>query len=140
VARKGCSAELADPSDGLIDGMAAGDLDVVDDGAVPEPDQPVAAGGDLRVMGGDDNRHLVLAAQPGRQAENCGAATGVQVAGRLVGEKQRRGVDQRPGDGGPLLLGQTRELAVRLSQPVRQAGPVTGQPGPLSAPDRVRHE
>jgi hypothetical protein len=48
----GRSAELADPSDGLIDGIAVGDLDVVGDGAVPEPDQPVAAGDDLRVMGG----------------------------------------------------------------------------------------
>src|SRR5450432_885227 len=53
----GRSAELADSSDGLIDGMAVGDLDVVDDGAIPEHDQPVAAGGDLRVMGSDDDRH-----------------------------------------------------------------------------------
>jgi hypothetical protein len=30
------SAELADPADGLVSGLAVGDLDVVDDGAVPE--------------------------------------------------------------------------------------------------------
>src|ERR1019366_1865799 len=101
---QGRSAEPAGPADGLVGGMAVGDLDVVDDGAVSEPDQPVAAGGDLRVVGSDDDRHLVLAPQPGQQVKDGGGATGVQVAGRLVGEKQVRGVDQRPRDGDPLLF------------------------------------
>src|ERR1035437_10789113 len=53
---QGRSAEPAGPADGLVGGMAVGALDVVDDGAVSEPDQPVAPGGGVRGVGGDEDR------------------------------------------------------------------------------------
>jgi hypothetical protein len=52
-----------------------GEVDVVDDLAVAEPDQPVGSGGDLRVVRGEQDGHVVL------------------------GERQRGGVDQGAGDG-----------------------------------------
>jgi hypothetical protein len=55
-------------------------------------------------MGSDDDRHLALTAQPGQQVEDPGGGLRVQVAGRLVGQQQVRGVDQGPGDGDPLLF------------------------------------
>ena len=72
--RRACparSAELAGPADRLLDRIAVVDLDVVDDGAVAQPDQPVAAGGDLRVMGGDDDRHLALPRAAGSAGPGC---------------------------------------------------------------------
>jgi hypothetical protein len=85
----------------------------------------------------DVDRHLVLAAQRGQQVEDCGGAVRVQVAGRLVGEKQVRGVDQRPRDGGPLLFAaglprrQRRFPAAeadRLEEPTAAAGLVPAGP------------
>src|SRR6266849_5450364 len=61
---------------------------------------------------------------PGRddriQVPQLARRCAIQVAGRLVGEKQRRGVDQGPGDGHPLLLpagqlGRQRPLAAGLT-------------------------
>jgi hypothetical protein len=60
--------------------------------------------GRAMVAGGDDDRHLALAAQPGQQVENPGGGMRVQVAGRLVGQQQVRGVDHGPGDGDSLLF------------------------------------
>ena len=46
----------------------------------------------------------------------------VEVAGRLVGEDQRRLVDQRPGDAHPLLLA-AGELARQVAQALPEAHP-----------------
>ena len=56
----------------------------------------------------------------------------VEVAGRLVGEQQRRAVDQRPGDRDALLLaaGELRRVVV---QPVAQADALEQLRGPVAA-------
>ena len=97
-------AELVDPPDGLVDGIAAGDLDVVDDGAVPEPDQRVQreaiCGSWVAMMTviSLSRRSLVS------RSRIAGGGLRVQVAGGLVGQQQVRGVDQGAGDGDPLLF------------------------------------
>jgi hypothetical protein len=61
-----------------------GELDVVDDGAVAEADQAVGPGSGLRIVGGQDDGHVVLGAQAGDQVEDAGGGGGVEVAGGLV--------------------------------------------------------
>ena len=79
-------------------------------------------GGDLGVVGDEDDR-------PARGVElveerhDLGAGVAVEVAGRLVGEDERRLGDERPGDGDALLLaaGQLGRLVVEA---VAQAEPL----------------
>ena len=54
------------------------------------------------------------------EAEDLGAAPGVEVAGGLVAEHDRRAADQRPGDGDALLLA-ARQLGGLVAQPVAEA-------------------
>jgi hypothetical protein len=56
------SAELADVPDDVFDWAVLGEVDVVDDRAVAEPDQPFGSGGDLRIVGGEQDRHVVFGA------------------------------------------------------------------------------
>ena len=59
---------------------------------------------DLGVVGDEDERLAVLAVEPAEEGEDLGRALRVEVAGRLVGEDERRPVHQRSGDRHPLLL------------------------------------
>jgi MFS family permease len=102
--RPGRSAQLADLTDDVFYWAVPGEGDVVDDCAVTEPDQPFGSGGDLRVVGSEQDRHVVFGAQAGKQVEDVRGGGGVEVAGGLVGEQQRRGVDQGAGDGDALLF------------------------------------
>jgi hypothetical protein len=66
-------------------------------------------------VGGDDDRHRILPAQLGQQVEDPGRGARVQVAGRLVGQQQVRGVDQG------------RAMATRCcSPPAAAPSPVVG--------------
>ena len=59
--------------------VVCGELDVVDDGAVAEPDEAFGSGGDLRVVGGQQDGHAVFGAQPGEQVEDVGGGDGVDL-------------------------------------------------------------
>src|SRR5579872_2957640 len=118
-----------------------GELDVVDDGAVTEPDQAFGSGGDLRVVGGEHDCHAVFGAEPGEQVEDVGGVGGVEVAGGLVGQQQCGGVDQGAGDGDALLFA--------AGHPGRQRAFASGQadggqqlPGPaaLVPPGAIRKD
>ena len=60
-----------------------------------------------------------------RRTSSLGAR--VEVAGRLVGEQQRRAVDQRPGDRDALLLpaGELRRLVVACGRPARPGSEIS---------------
>ena len=72
--------------------------------AVGEDDHPVRVGGDLRVVGDDDDRLAELVDRPPQQLEHAGARLRVEVAGRLVGEDDGGRGDQRARDRDALLL------------------------------------
>ena len=55
-------------------------------------------------MGDEDDRLAALVARPPQGVEDLGAGRVVEVAGRLVGEQERRPGDERAGDGDALLL------------------------------------
>ena len=88
-------------ADDVFDWAVRGELDVVADCAVAEPDHPFGSGGDLRVVGDKQDRHVVFGAQAGEQVEDAGGGGGVEVAGGLVGEQQGGGVDQGAGERQP---------------------------------------
>ena len=62
--------------------------------------------------------------------EDLGTGAGVEVAGRLVAEDDRRLAGQRPGDGDALLLA-TGELARAMLQPVAETDGVHDLVEPL---------
>ena len=70
----------------------------------PTTQHPVGVRGRLRVVGDEDDRLAPLLARAPQRVEDLGAGRVVEVAGRLVGEEQRRTGHERPGDGDPLLL------------------------------------
>ena len=97
------------------------------DPAVPDPHDPPAPGGDVGLVGDDDDG-LALAVEVGEEVEDLVAGLGVEVAGGLVGQEERRALDQGAGDRHPLALA-ARHL-------VRAGGP-SGRPGrPGGAPRR----
>ena len=82
---------------------------VLHDHAVLEVDGARAPGGDVALVGDDHDGDAALGAQAREHLHHLVAGRGVEVAGRLVGQQQRRLVDQRAGDGHALLL-PAREL------------------------------
>ena len=78
-------------------------LFATDDLAVAEVDHAVGAGGGLGVMG-DDDEGLPGLVQPSEQVEDRAAGDAVEVAGRLVGQKEGGLIDQGAGDGDALAL------------------------------------
>src|SRR6266545_5537357 len=82
---------------------------VADDPAVVEGDDtPPQRRHDVGLVGRDENGHAELV-DPQEELDDLPADQRVEVAGRLVGDDQPRIVDERPGDGRPLLLA-AREL------------------------------
>src|SRR6478672_4325926 len=79
-------------------------LHVADEHPAVEPDDALAHGvdGDGVVGGHDDRRARAVDAV--EQLDDAEAGVGVQVARGLVGEQDRRPVDEGPGDGNTLLL------------------------------------
>jgi hypothetical protein len=68
---------------------------------------------------GDDHDGPAVLVQVLEQSENPLRCPAVEGARRFVGENQRRVVDERPGDGHPLLLS-ARELVRPMAEPMRQ--------------------
>jgi hypothetical protein len=60
--------------------------------------------GDLRIMRYQHHRLPVVIDQRTNQADYLLAVGRVQIAGRFIGEKDRRACHQRPGDRDSLLL------------------------------------
>ena len=73
-------------------------------------------------MGHEDNGNPLNFVQLLEDRHDLGARFGVQVAGRFVGQDDGRIVDQRAGDGDPLLLA-PRQLVGLVIQPVAQTYP-----------------
>src|SRR5687768_1391342 len=58
---------------------------------------------DVVVMGGDDDSSAPVI-YIGKKIHDSQGSFGIEVAGRLVGDEERRVVDEGAGDGDPLLL------------------------------------
>ena len=83
---------------------APAEFDRVEDPPVADDVDAVGIGGGLRVVGDEHDRLVPLLARPPEGVEDLGAGRVVEVAGRLVGEQERRSRHQRAGDGDALLL------------------------------------
>ena len=89
---------------------------VVDDRAVGEEDHAVGSGGRRGVVGDHHDRLPALVDGAAEEREDVGGGVRVEVAGRLVGEHDRRAGRQGAGDRDALLL-----AAGQLGRAVRQA-------------------
>ena len=96
--------------------------------SVAETDDPAAAGADL-VFVGHQNNCAPFAVEPVEQVENFERRDRVEVAGRLVGQNEVRVVNERTGDGDPLLL-----AAGKLGRPVAEPVPQTDHLRQFDAP------
>ncbi|BDZ64965.1 hypothetical protein GCM10025877_19030 [Agromyces mangrovi Wang et al. 2018] len=76
----------------------------LDDQAVGDGDAPIAAGGQVVVVGDDDEGDAALALQAEEDVLDLGAGRGVEVAGGLVGEDHIGVVDEGARDDDALLL------------------------------------
>ena len=104
---------------------------VGEDEPVANPDHPLGVAGDVRLVG-DEHHGAPGGVQVGEDRHHVLARVGVQVAGRLVGEDQRRVGDDGPGDRHPLLLA-ARHLARQVTHAVGHADLGQGRLGPLAA-------
>src|SRR3954469_16734258 len=73
------------------------------DFSIHERDPSLRACGDGGIVRDEDDR-LVVRGQLFEDGDDVGAGFLIEVAGRLVGEDQRRIVDERSGDGDALAL------------------------------------
>lgn len=78
--------------------------EITDDPPVVDFDDPVAAGGDMSVVGDDQKRRPAFPVDLPQQRLDGLARFGVEISGRLVGQDETRFIDEGPGDGHPLLL------------------------------------
>ena len=87
---------------------------VLDHPAVAQRDRDVGAGRQLRIVRHQHQRRLAGAVDAEQQLDDRVAGGGIEVAGGLVGEQQRRIVGQRAGDGDALLLaaGELRRIVM----------------------------
>ena len=93
--------------------------DVGDDLPVAHGDDARGEAGDVRLVRHEDHRHPALAVQALEERDDLEARRGVEVAGRLVGEEQRRAPDERARDRDALLLA-ARELARQVALAVAE--------------------
>ncbi len=77
---------------------------VLDQLAVFQPQHAVHALGQFVVVRGDDGDDAGLADELQELLEDALGGLGVEIAGRLVGEQDQRGVGDGAGDGDALLL------------------------------------
>ena len=73
--------------------------------------------GKLEIVGGDHRAESLVLDQPEKLGMDMARRARIEIAGRLVGEKQQRSIGQRPGDRHPLLL-----AARQLRRPMVDAG------------------
>ena len=98
--------ELGEPRDqrsGRVVGSPA-EHDLVPNPAVLDHLDPIGVGSRLGIVGDEDDRLAALVARAPEGLEDLAARREVEVAGRLVGQHDRRSIDQGPGDRDPLLL------------------------------------
>ena len=143
----GLQPELGEPGDQRrrVVRLAPAELDRLADPAVADDEDAVGVGRRLRVVGDEHDRLAALDARAPQRVEDLGAGRVVEVAGRLVGEQERRSGDERPGDGDALLLagrelvGLVALLAGQVDERDDVADPL-GQlaPGRVVAGDRER--
>ena len=83
------------------------------DQAVDDADRAMGVGGHLGIVRHQDDGDP-LGVELLEHPQDFHAGVRIEVAGRLVGQQQRGAIDQRPGDGHPLLLaaGHLRRLVV----------------------------
>ena len=107
-----------EPSDSFESGGSSF-IEGCDHSTVLEPDDAIGAVGDASIVGDhhDGQTPEVLFRQ---QIEDLGSGMLVEVAGRFVGEKDLRIVDEGPGDGHPLAFA-AGKLAGAVVQPVSEA-------------------
>ena len=94
--------------------------------ALVERQPALAALGQPRVVGDQEERHPALGLGAEHQVGDGAPGRGVEVAGRLVGEQEARPVHQRPRQGHALLLA------------ARELGRVVAQAGARGPPPRAR--
>ena len=101
------------------------------DQAVLDADGTLGVAGHTGVVRDQHDGDAVLGGQRLEQFEHFAAGARVEVAGRLVGEEQRRAVDEAASDGHALLLaaGQLRRVVVHA---VAQADALQQGLGPLA--------
>jgi DNA-binding PadR family transcriptional regulator len=128
--------------DDVLYRTVSGELDVVDDRAVAEPDEPFGSGGDLRVVGGEQDRDVVFGAQPGEQVKVRRmplhhAVLALLAAKPAHGYELKSSFDQAVGDQwGGLNIGHVYQILDRLSRD----GLIDSQRQPQQVkPDRVIH-
>src|SRR5690348_14300790 len=103
---------------------------VFDDAAVAERDRPLAAPCDAHVVGDDDDRRLQAAVKIADEREDLLARARVEVAGRFVGEQDRRVDRQRARNGDALtfaareLVGEMVHARLELNEPEQLAGAI----------------
>src|ERR1039457_5090506 len=66
---------------------------IAGDAAIDEPDQPLCVGGDVRLVGNEDDGDAILLVQRHEQLHNLVAGVGIEISRRLVGQDEPRGVD-----------------------------------------------
>ena len=96
-----------------------GAMDLVDDAAVGEEDDPVGVAGRHRVVGHHHDGLAELAHGLPHEREDLGAGAAVEVPGRLVGEDDLGPAGEGPGHGDALLLA-AGELARAVVEPVAE--------------------
>ena len=96
----------------------------------------------IGIVRDQDQRHASIASHLQQQVEHMTPIRAVQIAGRLIGEDQRRIVGQRPSDRNALLLA-SRQLRRIVMPAIVQADFVEQRLGPLggvaAAGDLHRH-
>ena len=105
------------------------------DPAVADPDDPPGPLGDLDLVG-DQHDGPALRVQLVEQRQGVLGGDRIEVAGRLVGQDQRRVGDQRPGDRDPLLL-TAGQLTRPVTDPIGQPDPVERLHAPAACARRV---
>ena len=87
---------------------------IVPDLTVPDGQCAAGKGGDIRLMGNEDDRDAAIPVQLLKERHDLNARSGIECARGLVGEDERRGSNERAGDGNALGLaaGQLRRLVV----------------------------
>ena len=94
--------------------------------AVGEEHDPVGVGGGHRIVGDHHDGLSHLADRLAHERQDLGARTGVEVAGRLVGEDDLRPAGQRPGHCHTLLLA-AGQLRRSMAEPVAETDGVDHQ-------------
>src|SRR5207249_11956108 len=84
--------------------IASGPPGLLDDLAVPRPEDALCPRAHDRVVGDEDERLALFAVQPDQQVHDLGRRLRVQGSGRFVGPHDGGIVHERPGDPHALLL------------------------------------